>query len=193
MLVIDFESTGEANAFYGIPCEVSILYIVDGVVKDYYHKLMKPTEYIETQFKSSLKKSSKFHGITYKDIERDGENIRDISRGVESFINKYYDEYNCKLYAWSTGFEEIFLSKLFMFGEMEDSLKKAYSYKWVEMMPCYKKGLDKYMTDENLAYTEEFVEENPMIQHMWASQKRHRAFYDTIFQYAMMKRYKKML
>lgn len=191
MLVIDFESTGEANAFYGIPCEVSILHIVDGKVEDFYYALMKPQEYIERPFKSSLKKSAKFHGITYKEVERHAKDIRVVAREVEAYINKHYHEYNCKLYAWSTGFEEIFLSKLFMFGEMEDALKKAYSYKWVEMMPHYKIGLNKYMDEDNLEYTEEFVEDNPIIQDMWRKQSRHRAFYDTVFQYAMMQRYKK--
>jgi len=191
MLIIDFESSGEANSFYGIPCEVSILHIVDGKIEDFYYSLINVSDYIKRPFKSSLKKSAKFHGITYKEIERDGKNIQEVAREVEEYINKYYDEYNCKLYAWSTGFEEIFLSKLFMFGEMEDSLKKAYSYKWVEMMPIYKKGLDRYMDEENLEYTEMIIEKNPIIKEMWNKQARHRAFYDTVFEYAMMTKYKK--
>ncbi len=191
MLVIDFESAGEANSFYGIPCEVSILYIKDGIIKDYYYSLIKPTEYIEAPFKSSLKKSARFHGITYTEIEKEGKSIYQVAREVEAYIAKFYNEENCKLYAWSYGFEEIFLSKLYMFGEMEDCLKKAYSYKWVEMMPNYKMGLDKYITPENIEYTEEVVKNNPNIIDMWSKQKRHRAFYDTVFEYAMMMRYKK--
>lgn len=191
MLIVDFESTGVASSFYSLVCEVSIIFVENNVIKDYYSSLIKSPKHFETHFTEGIEKTKVIHGITNANIEANGKEIEVVASDVREFINKYYKEKTSEMFAWNYAVDKIFMMKLFMFSQQPDCVSFVEDLNWKEIMPKYKTGLDRFLTTDILDSSYKLVEQNKEMLKLWTSQKRHRAFFDAVMELAVMLKYRR--